>query len=81
MRVTVRYFAAHRDLAGVEEEPIELPEGASLKDLVDVLLDRHVWFQRLLPDTVFSVNKGLGREGTVLQDGDEVALIPPISGG
>ncbi len=81
MRVTVRYFAAHRDLAGVEAEPLELPEGATVADLVGALLARHEWLGRLLRDTIISVNKGLGKEDTVLQDGDEVAVFPPISGG
>lgn len=81
MLLRVTYFIAHRDAAGVDEERIELPEGATVAALLEELVRRHPALAALARDTVVSVNKGVGSERTVLRDGDEVALIPPVSGG
>jgi len=80
-RLRVTYFIAHRDAAGVEEERVELPEGATVAALLEELVRRHPGLAALADDTVVSVNKGMGLAGTVLRDGDEVALIPPVEGG
>ena len=81
MLLRVTYFIAHRDAAGVDEERIELPEGATVAALLEELVRRHPALAALARDTVVSVNKGVGSERTVLRDGDKVALIPPVSGG
>lgn len=81
MRVTVRYFAAHRDSAGVAEEQMEVPDGTTVGDLLDRLVAIHPRLGELLADTVVSVNRGVGAHDIVLADGDDVALFPPISGG
>ena len=81
MRVRVRYFSAHRDAAGVDEEDVDAPDGATVAELLSVLEDRHPRLRELRDDTVVSVNKGMGRLAAVLREGDEVTLIPPVAGG
>jgi len=81
MRVRVRYFAAHKDLAGVPEETIDLPEGTTVQGLVEVLMGLHPRLEELRRDTMVSVNRGVGSRGIVLEEGDDVALFPPIQGG
>ncbi len=81
MHVVVTYFIAHRDAAGVDEERVALPDGATVAALLEELVRLHPALAALARDTVVSVNKGMGLEGTVLRDGDEVALIPPVAGG
>ena len=78
MRVVVRLFAGLRERAGTGEQQVELAEGATAADvwasLPDGLGER--------PDgLVLAVNRRYAAEDTPLADGDEVALIPPVSGG
>ena len=76
MKVAVRLFAALRERAGTREAALELEEGASVDD---------VWPALGLGDEpaglVYAVNRAYVERGTLLADGDEVALIPPVSGG
>lgn len=76
MKVAVRLFAALRERAGVRETVLELSEDSSVDD---------VWPALDLGDEpsglVYAVNRTYVERGTPLTDGDEVALIPPVSGG
>ena len=81
MEVRVRYFAAHKEVAGLSEETVEVPDGTTVGELVGHLVELHPDLEGLRRDTVVSVNRGVGSEGTVLKDGDDVALFPPIQGG
>ena len=76
MKVAVRLFAALRERAGAREAALELDDGASVDD---------VWPALGLGEEpaglVYAVNRAYVERGTPLADGDEVALIPPVSGG
>jgi molybdopterin converting factor subunit 1 len=76
MRIPVRLFAGLRELAGTRATEVELPEGSTAGD---------VWAALALgdepPGLLVAVNKSYVPRGTVIVDGDEVALIPPVSGG
>ena len=79
MRVCVLYFGVLKDVAGHSRTDMELKEGASVADL----LARHrgqgtaaVW-----DSIAVAVNQEYARAEDVLKDGDEVALLPPVSGG
>jgi len=76
MKVAVRLFAALRERVGARETALELDEGASVDD---------VWPALGLGEEpaglVYAVNRTYVDRGTLLADGDEVALIPPVSGG
>jgi MoaE-MoaD fusion protein len=76
VRVSVRLFAGLRERAGEAERTVELREGARLADVWPALdLGRE-------PEgLLYAVNKGYADPDRPLADGDEVALIPPVSGG
>ncbi|MGH3038514.1 MAG: molybdenum cofactor biosynthesis protein MoaE [Gaiellaceae bacterium] len=76
MRVTVRLFAGLRERAGAAERVLELPAGSRLADIW-APLDLGEEPQGLL----YAVNKDYASGNRLLADGDEVALIPPVSGG
>ena len=81
MRIRVRLFAIQRELAGSREVPIELPDGATIEDAWDAVVER---FPALAPGRAyvrFARNSSYAPADAVLADGDEVALIPPVSGG
>jgi MoaE-MoaD fusion protein len=76
MEVTVRLFAMLRERAGTNEVTLELPEGARVSDALAELRD----IAEGLP-LVMAVNREYAAEDQVLDAGDELALVPPVSGG
>ncbi len=81
LRVRVRLFAMQREIAGAREVELELPAGASIEDAWAALVER---FPRLAPGRPavrFARNGAYTDAATGLADGDEVAMIPPVSGG
>ena len=76
MKVSVKLFAGLRERAGWSARELELPDGAKVKD---------VWAELDLGEQPrgihYALNKGYADKSAVLADGDEVALIPPVSGG
>lgn len=81
MRVTIRYFAIVRELFRREFEQEELPEGTTVGQLLEELSTREPALSRLRRSLLVMVNRRYARPDQPLQDGDEVALIPPVSGG
>jgi molybdopterin converting factor subunit 1 len=79
--VHVKLFAIVRERAGVSSLPIELPEGASVETARDALHRRFPSLGEHLPRCAFAVNHTYVKPDTRLSDGDELALIPPVSGG
>ena len=80
-RVRVRLFAIQRELAGTREISFELPTGATIEDAWTALVDR---FPVLAPGRAairFARNGEYSDPETTLADGDELAMIPPVSGG
>lgn len=78
VRVAVLYFGVLRDLMAGSETVVELADEATVADLMKVLQrqDSSVW-----NSLAVAVNREYAGRGTKLQDGDEVALLPPVSGG
>ena len=74
--MSVRLFAGLREQAGVRERSLDVPDGTTVAD-VWPLLDLGEEPAGLL----YAVNRGYAERATVLAEGDEVALIPPVSGG
>ena len=81
MRVQARFFAAYRELTGVSRAEVDLPEGATVADLIDSLRERDSSFGALPPKPAVAVNLEYAHAGDRLRDGDEVAFIPPVAGG
>jgi MoaE-MoaD fusion protein len=76
MRVAVRLFAGLRERAGSREREVDLGDGATVADVWPAL-----GLGEEPPGLLFSVNKAYASRDAGLSDGDEVALIPPVSGG
>ncbi|MFL5540748.1 MAG: MoaD/ThiS family protein [Longimicrobiaceae bacterium] len=81
MIVRSLFFAQYRDFAGADEMHVELPEGASVADLVVRLRAGANGLSRLPASPVVAVNMDYAPHTTALRDGDEVAFIPPVAGG
>jgi len=81
MRVTVRYFAVVREVLGQDHEEHELPEGTTVGQFLDNLITRQPILEGLRRSMLVMVNRRYAKPDQLLSDGDEVALIPPVSGG
>lgn len=79
--VTVRFFAGHRDIVGKATAQYTLAEGATLDQLWEQLVAEYPRLAGYTGRLLFAVNQQFGQPTTVLADGDEVAFIPPVSGG
>lgn len=83
--IKVQYFAGIREALGVAGE--SLPLGPGVRTIADLMVDlvaRHGehWERALLGQRVLmAVNQTMARPDTVLEDGDEVAFFPPVTGG
>jgi molybdopterin converting factor subunit 1 len=81
IRVRVRLFAVQRELAGTRELAVELEDGATIEDAWAAVVARHPSLAPGRPYLRFARNAAYAPPATGLHDGDEVAMIPPVSGG
>jgi molybdopterin converting factor subunit 1 len=81
MQVVVRFFGTLREESGEAELSFELPDGATAVELRELLAARYATFDHLGDRLATSVNRELVPADSVLSDGDEVAFLPPVSGG
>ena len=81
MIVIVHLFATFRDLAGRESVAVELPIGSTAGDLRTSLAKMFPTLSRLLAHSAIAVNHDYADDSKSIFEGDEVALIPPVSGG
>ncbi len=81
MKIQVLFFGLTRDLTGFNQEQIELPEGESLDGLWRRYESRFPRLGELSQSLLAAVNEEVVERSWPLRDGDEVAFMPPVSGG
>jgi molybdopterin converting factor subunit 1 len=81
MNVTVKLFAVLRDQAGVAELRLSLSDGASVSDAMESVLQLYPTIAPFASRVACAVNLVRVDRQSVLKDGDELALLPPVSGG
>jgi molybdopterin converting factor subunit 1 len=81
MRVTVQLFARLRDLAGVGEADCDVPPGSTVGDVWQALSRRYEAIAPMRTVVSCAVNAEFARMTTAVHDGDDVAFLPPVSGG
>ncbi|KXZ55492.1 hypothetical protein GPECTOR_2g1041 [Gonium pectorale] len=83
MQIKVLYFAKSREVAGIAEQAFNLPDGADTADLLQHIISSHPALESVMKTCVFALNQEYLRpeDKEALKDGDEVAVIPPLSGG
>ena len=80
MQVRVLFFGVLKEIFGGENQMIVMPAGSCVRDLLDrFATDTDA--SRHIPTIAVAVNREYSRGDTVLREGDEVALLPPVSGG
>jgi molybdopterin synthase catalytic subunit len=81
VRVKVLFFGQLKDLAGMAEDTIEVPEGTSLEGIFDYYAGRVPGLPGLRKSTVMARNHQFAGPSTPIAHGDEIAFLPPVSGG
>ena len=81
MRVQVLFFGILKDIVGRAEDLLELDEGATLADVLTHYERHNPKIRGVLHTVALSVNQHYAGPGAILGEGDEVALLPPVSGG
>lgn len=81
MRVNVLYFGTLKDLFVNERGPIDLPDGATVESLLSLLRAQTSKQSDVWRTLAVAVNQEYAALSTTLREGDEVALLPPVSGG
>ncbi len=81
MKLKLLFFAGHREILGAVSKQFDMPEGSTVKDLFETLAARYPALRGMEERTIIAVNRDQADWDRVLEDGDEVALYPPVSGG
>ena len=81
MRVTIRFFARLRDIAGTADVIREVPQGGTVETAWLALAAEFPDMARYRGSVSVAVNAEYGRFSQALADGDELVFLPPVSGG
>ncbi len=81
MQITIRFFAILRERAGVSEMTLDVPSGSTVAGASTRLGQQFPQVSSMLGRVAYAVNQSYVPIETELHEGDELALIPPVSGG
>ena len=81
MHIRVKLFATLREHAGTGEVTLHLEPGSSVADAAAAVAKQFPAVARHLPRVAYAVNESYAKPDAPLHEGDELALIPPVSGG
>lgn len=81
MRIRLLVFAQYRDLLGRDEFDLEVPAGSTAAGALAYLRTQEPRMQQLPPMPALAVNRVYADAQKVLEEGDELALLPPVAGG
>lgn len=81
MQIRMRYFASLREVTGLREEVLSIPEGITVADVRGLLLKRYPDLENALARAVCAINHQYVTPEITPAEGDEVVFIPPVGGG
>ena len=81
MHVIVRLFASHREAAGTDTIHLTMTDGETAADAYARARAAHVALPPSIDGLAFAINREIAGAATRLNDGDEVAVLPPVAGG
>jgi len=79
--IKVLFFGAAADRAGTRETELDVRDGATLAEIWPLIVERHADLSPMRDTLAFAVNGEYARQEYAVSSGDEVALLPPVSGG
>lgn len=81
MRVTVQLFARLRELSGTDRLVVDVPEGAQVRDVWTETTRHHPSLAPFASAVSCAVNADFAKLSRVVHEGDDIAFLPPVSGG
>jgi molybdopterin synthase sulfur carrier subunit len=81
MRIKLKLFAFFRQAFGASDLQYEIRTGATAQDLLDDIMSKHPTLEKSRNHVVITINKHAVHLDAPLHEGDEVAILPPVSGG
>jgi molybdopterin converting factor subunit 1 len=81
MRVTVLFFGVLKEMLSSQSQTLDLPAGSTVDAVLEYYRERLPQQPKLWSTLAIAVNQSYAVKGCLLRDGDEVALLPPVSGG
>ena len=81
--ITLKYFASLRDIAEKEEDSLDIENSITIDQLSDIISKTTTKMGAIIREkkVMISVNEEMASADTIIHDGDEVAFLPPFSGG
>ena len=79
--ITLKLFSVYQEALGTEEKELSVPVGTTAEDVCDRLIADHPELAQWKELTRFGVNLQFVEPDSLLEPGDELVLIPPVSGG
>ncbi len=79
--IRLKFFAYARELVGRKEITFEIESDATVKNLMEQILMEYPSLREIHDHIIIAVNKNTCKSDRRLKDGDEVAILPPVSGG
>jgi sulfur-carrier protein len=81
MKARVQFYAQLRDLAGIREQDVDLPEGATVRDLLDQIYAQHPSLRAHDKSILIGAGVEFVDRNYQLKSGEEIAIMPPVQGG
>ncbi|MBV8896532.1 MAG: MoaD/ThiS family protein [Acidobacteriaceae bacterium] len=81
MRVRVLFFGVLKDIVGTAEDSVEVAPGATLASVFATYAERFETLRNRRPSILFARNREFAKGETALAENDEIAFLPPVSGG
>ncbi len=81
MKARVQFYAQLRDLAGIREQDVDLPEGATVRDLLDQIYVQHPSLRAHDKSILIGAGVEFVDRNYQLKSGEAIALMPPVQGG
>lgn len=81
IKITILYFAQTSDITGKKIEKTKVKSNTNISDLFFQLITRYPRLKEIEKSLQISVNRKIVKKNFEIKDGDEIALLPPISGG
>ncbi|MFW6038251.1 MAG: molybdopterin converting factor subunit 1 [Candidatus Saliniplasma sp.] len=81
INVKLKFFASSREIVGSKELDMDIERGSKTKDVLNILMEKFPGLKDFEGQLILAVNKQTGKADRLLEDGDEIAVLPPVSGG
>ena len=81
MKIKVKLFARYRELVGTKETELEVQAGTTVAELKKVIKDYFPQLKNWDNNLIIAINSEFANNNQILKEGDEITLLPPLSGG